>query len=95
MAKASTQQKNDALTHLIQLLNTKAKTILKANEKDIQVAKKNKLEYAGDINVKYHDTIDDIKSQNPDPQVPLSLIETNYNDVENNVFQYKKIVPQK
>lgn len=40
MAKASTQQKNDALTHLIELLNTKAKTILKANEKDVQVAKK-------------------------------------------------------
>ena len=46
MAKASTQQKNDALTHLIQLLNTKAKTILKANEKDVQVAKKNKLDRA-------------------------------------------------
>jgi glutamate-5-semialdehyde dehydrogenase len=30
MAKASTQQKNDALTHLIQLLNTKAKTILES-----------------------------------------------------------------
>ena len=46
MANASTQQKNDALTHLIQLLNTKAKTILKANEKDVQVAKKNKLDRA-------------------------------------------------
>ena len=46
MAKASTQQKNDALTHLIQLLNTKAKTILKANEKDVKEAKKNKLDCA-------------------------------------------------
>ena len=46
MAKASTQQKNDALTHLIQLLNTKAKTILKANEKDVKEAKKNKLDRA-------------------------------------------------
>ncbi|MFM1825320.1 MAG: Gamma-glutamyl phosphate reductase, partial [Pseudomonadota bacterium] len=43
MAKASTQQKNDALTHLIHLLNTKTKTILKANEKDVKEAKKNKL----------------------------------------------------
>ena len=39
MAKASTQQKNDALTHLIHLLSSKAKTILKANEKDVQDAK--------------------------------------------------------
>ena len=46
MAKASTQQKNDALTHLIQLLSSKAKTILKANEKDVQDAKKNKLDCA-------------------------------------------------
>jgi len=46
MAKASTQQKNDALTHLIQLLNTKAKTILKANEIDVKEAKKNKLDRA-------------------------------------------------
>jgi len=46
MAKASTKQKNDALTHLIQLLNTKAKTILKANEKDVKEAKKNKLDHA-------------------------------------------------
>ena len=46
MAKASTQQKNDALTHLIHLLNTKTKTILKANEKDVKEAKKNKLDRA-------------------------------------------------
>jgi len=46
MAKASTKQKNDALTQLIQLLNTKAKTILKANEKDVKEAKKNKLDRA-------------------------------------------------
>ena len=46
MARASTQQKNDALTHLIQLLNTKAKNILKANEKDVKEAKKNKLDHA-------------------------------------------------
>jgi glutamate-5-semialdehyde dehydrogenase len=46
MAKASSQQKNDALTHLIQLLNDKAKTILKANEKDVKEAKKNKLDRA-------------------------------------------------
>jgi glutamate-5-semialdehyde dehydrogenase len=46
MAKASTQQKNDALTHLIHLLSSKAKTILKANEKDVQEAKKNKLDRA-------------------------------------------------
>lgn len=39
MAKASTQQKNDALAHLIQLLSSKAKTILKANEKDVREAK--------------------------------------------------------
>jgi glutamate-5-semialdehyde dehydrogenase len=44
MAQASTQEKNDTLTHLIQLLNTKAKTILKANEKDVKEAKKNKLD---------------------------------------------------
>ena len=46
MAKASTQQKNDALTHLIHLLNNKTKTILKANEKDVKEAKKNKLDRA-------------------------------------------------
>lgn len=46
MAKASTQQKNDALTHLIHLLNTKTKIILKANEKDVKEAKKNKLDRA-------------------------------------------------
>ena len=46
MAKASTQQKNDALTFLIELLNSKAATILKANEKDVQAAKKNKLDRA-------------------------------------------------
>ncbi len=46
MAKASTQQKNDALTFLMGLLNSKAATILKANEKDIQAAKKNKLDRA-------------------------------------------------
>ena len=46
MAKASTQQKNDALTHLIHLLNTKTKIILKANEKDVKEAKKNKLDSA-------------------------------------------------
>ena len=33
MAIVSTQQKNDALTFLIELLNSKAATILKANEK--------------------------------------------------------------
>ena len=46
MANASTQQKNDALTHLIHLLNTKTKIILKANEKDVKEAKKNKLDSA-------------------------------------------------
>ena len=46
MAKVSTQQKNDALTFLIELLNSKAATILKANEKDVQAAKKNKLDRA-------------------------------------------------
>ncbi len=46
MAKASTQQKNDALTHLIQLLSSKAKIILKANEKDVREAKKHKLDRA-------------------------------------------------
>ena len=46
MAKASTQQKNDALTFLMGLLNSKAATILKANEKDVQAAKKNKLDRA-------------------------------------------------
>ena len=46
MAKVSTQQKNDALTFLMGLLNSKAATILKANEKDIQAAKKNKLDRA-------------------------------------------------
>ena len=46
MAKVSTQQKNDALTFLIELLNSKAATILKANEKDVKAAKKNKLDRA-------------------------------------------------
>ena len=46
MAKVSTQQKNDALTFLMGLLNSKAATILKANEKDVQAAKKNKLDRA-------------------------------------------------
>ena len=46
MAKVSTQQKNDALTFLIELLNSKAATILKANEKDVHAAKKNKLDRA-------------------------------------------------
>ena len=46
MAKVSTQQKNDALTFLMGLLNSKAETILKANEKDVQAAKKNKLDRA-------------------------------------------------
>ena len=46
MAKVSTQQKNDALTFLIELLNSKAATILKANEKDVQTAKRNKLDRA-------------------------------------------------
>lgn len=46
MAMASTQQKNDALSHLIQLLNSKTKIILKANEKDVKEAKKNKLDRA-------------------------------------------------
>ena len=46
MAKVSTQQKNDALTFLMRLLNSKAETILKANEKDVQAAKKNKLDRA-------------------------------------------------
>ena len=46
MAKVSTQQKNDALTFLIELLSSKAATILKANEKDVQAAKKNKLDRA-------------------------------------------------
>ena len=46
MAKVSTQQKNDALTFLIELLNSKAATIFKANEKDVKAAKKNKLDRA-------------------------------------------------
>ena len=46
MAKVSTQQKNDALVFLMGLLNSKAPTILKANEKDVQTAKKNKLDRA-------------------------------------------------
>ncbi|CAM8378112.1 ProA Gamma-glutamyl phosphate reductase [Candidatus Methylopumilus universalis] len=46
MAKVSTQQKNDALTFLMGLLNSRAATILKANEKDVQAAKKNKLDRA-------------------------------------------------
>ncbi|CAM8323730.1 glutamate-5-semialdehyde dehydrogenase [Candidatus Methylopumilus planktonicus] len=46
MAKVSTQQKNDALTFLIELLNSKAATILEANEKDVKAAKKNKLDRA-------------------------------------------------
>ena len=46
MAKVSTQQKNDALTFLMELLNSKAATILKANEKDVKAAKKNKLDRA-------------------------------------------------
>jgi glutamate-5-semialdehyde dehydrogenase len=46
MAKVSTQQKNDALIFLMGLLNSKAATILKANEKDVQAAKKNKLDRA-------------------------------------------------
>ncbi|CAM8346061.1 ProA Gamma-glutamyl phosphate reductase [Candidatus Methylopumilus universalis] len=46
MAKVSTQQKNDALTFLIELLNSKAATILKANENDVKAAKKNKLDRA-------------------------------------------------
>ena len=46
MAKVSTQQKNDALVFLMGLLNSKAATILKANEKDVQTAKKNKLDRA-------------------------------------------------
>ena len=46
MAKVSTQQKNDALTFLIELLNSKTATILKANEMDVQTAKKNKLDRA-------------------------------------------------
>ncbi|QDD01315.1 glutamate-5-semialdehyde dehydrogenase [Candidatus Methylopumilus planktonicus] len=46
MAKVSTQQKNDALTFLMGLLNSKAATVLKANEKDVQAAKKNKLDRA-------------------------------------------------
>lgn len=53
---------------------------------------KNKLEYIGDIDVKYHDTIDDIKAQNPD--VKLSLEGTNFYDVSNNIFQYKKAPSQ-
>lgn len=55
---------------------------------------KNKLEYIGDIDVKYHDTIKDIKAQNPDPPVPLNLLGTNYYDVSNNIFQYKKAPAQ-
>jgi glutamate-5-semialdehyde dehydrogenase len=46
MAKASTYQKNDALIHLIHLLKTKTKTILKVNAKDVKEAKKNKLDRA-------------------------------------------------
>ena len=46
MAKVSTQQKNDALVFLMGLINSKAATILKANEKDVQTAKKNKLDRA-------------------------------------------------
>ena len=46
---------------------------------------KNKLKYDSNANVKYHDTISDIKSQNPD--INLSLSGTNYYDVSNNKFQ--------
>lgn len=53
---------------------------------------KNKLKYDGDANVKYHDTIADIKSQNPDE--PLQLTGINYYDVSNNIFQYKKAPAQ-
>ena len=45
----------------------------------------NKLKYDSIMNVKYHDTISDIKSQNTD--VNLSLSGTNYYDASNNIFQ--------
>lgn len=47
----------------------------------------NKLKYDSNANVKYHDTIDDIKAQNSD--TPLDLTGINYYDVSNNIFQYK------
>ena len=47
---------------------------------------KNKLEYDGDIDVQYHDTIADIKAQNPDADPPLYLVGTNYYDVSNNIY---------
>lgn len=53
---------------------------------------KDKLKYDSNANVKYHDTIDDIKAQNPD--VPLELTGINYYDVSNNIFQYKKAPAQ-
>lgn len=45
---------------------------------------KNKLEYISNINVKYHDTIDDIKAQNP--KMELNLTETIFRDNNNNTF---------
>ena len=43
---------------------------------------KDKLEYKSKINVKYHDTIDDIKSQNPD--MDLDLNEIKFRDINGN-----------
>jgi hypothetical protein len=45
---------------------------------------KDKLEYVSNINVKYHDTIDDIKSQNPN--MDLDLTETIFRDNDGNTF---------
>ena len=45
---------------------------------------KDKLEYISNINVKYHDTIDDIKAQNPD--MNLELTEIVFRDNDGNTF---------
>jgi hypothetical protein len=50
------------------------------------------LAFKSDSNVKYHDTIEDIKAQNPDMQ--LNLITKTYTDVNGNTLEYKKAEQQ-
>lgn len=45
---------------------------------------KDKLEYISNIDIKYHDTIDDIKAQNPD--MDLELSEITFRDNNGNIF---------
>jgi hypothetical protein len=50
------------------------------------------LSFKSDSNVKYHDTIEDIKAQNPD--MDLDLITKTYTDVNGNTLDYKKAEQQ-